>query len=312
MTEINKDFMKFVVEVIMILIVLAALFGEEGIASNTFYYLLYAEPILLQNWLVSSISVGSYSPGDFIISTQTTGQAYTIKIYKEGPTTFLHVIPPADYNLQAKFATIKPSPLLSNCRIFEQEIKLKKGIKQTITVRKIINADGKCNVYVGAPSVIIEKDRYPHVDSSIDKQNPQLGDTFIVTLKYSHDKASDGGVHLHWPDNQADLVSVEGCNNDNYIYYNNAWNPLIMKGNELVECGKGDDPMIDGSEIKIELTALVNDIDLYYRAWDWSKDADCLDERSDHDRAPLSGICSKNCENFPDDLIDCETLKRTV
>ena len=49
MSEITKDFIKFVAEVLILMVVLAVVFGEEGIASNTFYYLMYVEPILLQN-----------------------------------------------------------------------------------------------------------------------------------------------------------------------------------------------------------------------------------------------------------------------
>ncbi|MFH1474110.1 MAG: hypothetical protein ABIE55_04460 [Candidatus Aenigmatarchaeota archaeon] len=152
MSEITKDFLKFVAEVIVLLVILVTLFGQEGIASNTFYYLMFVEPILLQNWLTSSMSIGSFAPGEFVASTETTGQAYTISVYEEDGVNYVHIIPPGDYYLKAKFATIEPTAFASDCEIYEQEIKLKRGLKQTITVKKIERSDGTCFLSIGAPT----------------------------------------------------------------------------------------------------------------------------------------------------------------
>ena len=310
MSEITKDFIKFVAEVIVLLVVLAVVFSPEGIASNTFYYLIFIEPILIQNWLTSTLSIGGYSPGEFMASTETTGQAYTIKIYEENGITYAHVIPPQEYYLEAKFAAIKPTAISSNCRIYDQEIKLPKGLKQIITVKKVMNPDGTCGMFVGAPFPEIPIDRYPHISFSIDPEDPNAGDVFTVKIKYTHNMKSKGGVHLHWQDNQADFGSATNC--PGMIHYDNAWNPAIMQGNELVECGPEDNAVKDEMEVSIVLQALVDDFILYYRTWDWSKDAHCRGDVFDYHREPLKGICSQNCDLFPDDYINCDTFEKSV
>lgn len=152
MAELTKDFLKFVVEVVLIVIVLVVLFSEEGIAANTFSYLTYVEPILLQNWLSTTLTVGSYAPGGFVTNTKTTGQAYTIKIYKENRIMYIVIEPPQEFYLKAKFATIEPTPFVSNCKIPEQEISLKRNVIQSIIVEKIFTDDG-CSMNISAPAI---------------------------------------------------------------------------------------------------------------------------------------------------------------
>jgi len=151
MSELTKDFIKFVMEVILILIVLLVLFSEQGIASNTFNYLTFVEPILLQNWLSSAITIGSSAPGEFITSTKTTGQPFTIKIFKEGEIMYILVEPPQEFYIKSKFATIDKTPLVSDCVISEQTIKLKKNLIQSIVVQKILTNDG-CTMNISVPS----------------------------------------------------------------------------------------------------------------------------------------------------------------
>jgi hypothetical protein len=149
MSELLKDFIKFVAEVGLILITLLVIFGEEGIGSNTFYYLAYIEPIVLQNWLVSSLTVGSHSPGDFFITTETTGQPYTIRIFTEDEASYVVIIPPEVSYYRAKFATLDPMPFVSKCEIKDQEIRLKRNIIKEISVRKIFTEQG-CEMVVVA------------------------------------------------------------------------------------------------------------------------------------------------------------------
>lgn len=118
------------------------------------------------------------------------------------------------------------------------------------------------------------------------------GDIFTVTLTYYHDYSGsegEGGVHLHWLDSQADYISG-GDYYDKKDEY------------EFVECSR----MISSDSCSIKLKALVDSpIHLYYRAWDWSKDADCGGGRYDHHRSPRIGTCSPLCNSFPDDVIRC-------
>ena len=303
MSEITKDFIKFVAEVIVLLLIVVVLFGEEGIASNTFYYLIYVEPILLQNWLASSLSIGSFAPGEFTASTETTGQAYTVMLYEEDGTNYVHVIPPEDYYLKAKFALIEPTAFASNCRIYNQEVKFTRGMRQTVTVKKTISPDGSCLLSIGAPTPEVEVDAYPHISFSVEPENPSSGETFVVKLKYTHDKNSNGAIHIHWPDSQADTITVTGCVDSN---------TGVMDNYEFIECGTKSNPMANDLEVTIEFNALADNIEFHYRAWDWSKDANCKGALFDYHRDPLGGICSENCDLFPDDTIVCETLKKTV
>jgi hypothetical protein len=156
MSELMKDFLKFVVEVFLMLIVLATLFSEQGIASNTFNFLTYVEPILLQNWLSSSLTIGSSAPGEFITNTKTTGQLYTIKIFNESGIMYVLVEPPQEFYIKTKFATIEKTPLISKCKIPEQEIKLKKNLIQSIVVQKILTDDGcSMNISIPAETVVV-------------------------------------------------------------------------------------------------------------------------------------------------------------
>ena len=150
MSELTKDFLKFVMEVLLLIVVLATLFSEQGIAANTFNYLTFVEPILLQNWLSSALTIGSYAPGELITSTKTTGQPFTIKIFKENEIMYVLVEPPQEFYIKTKFATIDKTPLVSNCSIAEQEIKLKKNLIQSIIVTKTFTEEG-CSMSISAP-----------------------------------------------------------------------------------------------------------------------------------------------------------------
>jgi hypothetical protein len=159
MSELTKDFLKFVMEVILFLVVLVAVFSEDGIASNTFSYLTYVEPMLLQNWISSAMTVGSSSPGEFTTTTRTTGQPFTIKIFNEDGISYVLVQPPAEIYMQAKFATLEKTPFVSDCEFLEQEIKLKKNIIQNIIIEKVLNEEG-CSMVISVPeeSVVVGQD----------------------------------------------------------------------------------------------------------------------------------------------------------
>jgi hypothetical protein len=168
MSELMKDFLKFVMEVFLIIAVLVVLFSPEGIASNTFSYLTFVEPILLQNWLSSALTIGSYAPGELITSTKTTGQPFTIKIFKEDNVMYVLVEPPQEFYIKTKFATIDKTPFVSNCTVPEQEIKLKKNLIQSIVVKKVFTSDG-CVMDISAPAeaTIVGPYIFPTIEAPI-------------------------------------------------------------------------------------------------------------------------------------------------
>jgi len=147
MSEEAKDFIKYVAEVIVILTIFLVIFSPEGIGSNLFNYLKYVEPILLQDWLSTSINVGSRSPGNFTTTTRLSGQPHTILIYTEDSKIYVNVEPPEETYLKTKFAIIEPTKIITNCEVIDQKIKLKENVVQTITVRKIIEEEA-CKIYI--------------------------------------------------------------------------------------------------------------------------------------------------------------------
>jgi hypothetical protein len=125
-----------------------------------------------------------------------------------------------------------------------------------------------------------------------------MGEIFTLNFVYSHDKGSDGGIHVHWPENVAYYIGGNARLYDLYGSYN------------YVEC----DHMNSGSTCSIKLVAY-KDFTIYYRAWDWSKDAVCEnnpDIKIDHDRD--IGTCTENCnpEKFPDKVIDCNAYDAMI
>jgi len=143
MVEITKDFIRFVIGVIILLLIFSVLFGEYGIASETFNYLVYVEPILLQDWLSSALTLGSHSPGEFLSTIKTTGQPHKIKIYTTpNDIVYVSVIPAQETYLKTKFASIDPTPIITNCTISDIDKKLQRGLVGTIIVKKNTTIDG--------------------------------------------------------------------------------------------------------------------------------------------------------------------------
>jgi hypothetical protein len=474
-----KDFIKFIAEVLVILMIFMVVFTPEGIASNTYNFLTYAEPILLQDWLSTAITVGSNSPGEFFTTIKTSGNPYTIKIYTTD-ITYVSVIPSQESYMKTTYASLEPVPVVTNCIINDKEIKLQKNLIQIITVRKIVN-DSTCIIYVntteklpepvqpptgpppqptcactawrreetamcgeppctpdqvkyirncdpvgcdpgdgmgesqciidtsctesfdfsvsanpdsgvvnrglgistrvgvdilkgvselvslstlnlpsatttsfeflnyyppgqsnmtilttsntpkgthtitikGNTSTLIKTTTYnlsviesggccPIVQFNVFTPDPAQPDILTVRLRYWHDVHNGGAVHLHWPTNKAKFISLSSSVSDT-IYLPNSWNPSIMNGNDLVECGSDTNRMSDGDTCNITLQALDGDINFYYRAWDWNNNNVCGGiipsriNQYDYDRDPNSGTCSLNCDVFLNQVILCDT-----
>ena len=156
--EMTKDFVKFVAEVIALLLIFSVVFGQQGIASTTFNYLNFAEPILLQNYIATAISVGSQAPGEFYTSIKTTsGTSHTIKIFYQETKPYVSVVPPQDSFSKTTFVPTDATPIISDCRISEQEIKIPEKAAQRIMVEKKVQTNG-CfiSIEVGSGTVAID------------------------------------------------------------------------------------------------------------------------------------------------------------
>jgi len=149
MAEEFKFYIKFVGTLIIFLILFMVFVSDVGIASNTFNYLTYAEPIVLQDFIASALIVGGTAPGEFSSSVKTSGQAHIIEILtnRDNNIIYVSVKPPQESYMKTKFATIDPTPIVTNCIIPDQTIKLQKNLIQTITIKKT-SLDGDCKLFV--------------------------------------------------------------------------------------------------------------------------------------------------------------------
>jgi hypothetical protein len=132
--EFAKDFIKFVVGAVIVLMIFTVVFGDQGVVSNTINFMTYVEPILLQDYISSALTVASYAPGDYTSNVKTSGYQLTIKIYKEDGTAYVSVVPSQENPIKTKFAKIEPTPILVDCSLLHQTIELKES--QTLTVEK--------------------------------------------------------------------------------------------------------------------------------------------------------------------------------
>jgi hypothetical protein len=144
MSELPKDFLKFVSEVILLLIILIALFGGSGMFSNTISYTDYAEPIRLQSVVAKYITVGSYMPGEFT-ATLNVNKNIVFKFTKEEDINYLN-IDPEKSTLKTDFVGIKKIPIPTICTI-EPETFTIEETPATITVSKTETQDG-CKVVI--------------------------------------------------------------------------------------------------------------------------------------------------------------------
>jgi len=145
MSEAEKtiyDILKFVASIIIILLIFYTVFGGSGIMSNTFNFMMYMEPIIIQDYLSSSLSVASYAPGDFSVNIRTTGSAQTIKLYKD-QYQYISIKPVQDPLIKTEFASIDPNPILINCTIDDVTITLQKDLAKILEVKK---SDNICEV----------------------------------------------------------------------------------------------------------------------------------------------------------------------
>ena len=129
------------------------------------------------------------------------------------------------------------------------------------------------------------------------------GENFQVSISGNGPAGWSGGVHVHWLSSDAEYVSAISSSGT-------VISPGSYGDYSFVEC---DGPY--GISCTITLNAL-NDwgenIQIYYRGWNWDKDVNCGDGSYDYMRVPSSGICSSNCKNFPSDVMVCDSYSKAV
>jgi len=148
MSEIVKDFIKFVAEVILVILILATLFGDNGVISNTANFLTYAEPTLIKDYLATALTVGGYAPGKFSSTLNTSGRAYDIKLYKDNNVQMVFVDVNEKNLINTQFSKLTPSKILVNCVIDDQTIHISQGLLSRITVANSLEEGCKLMVIV--------------------------------------------------------------------------------------------------------------------------------------------------------------------
>jgi len=256
MSENTKDFIKFVSEVMIFLTIVATIFSAESIASDTFNYMIFAEPIMLQNYIATTSVFASVAPGNFSSTVKTTGEAYTIEFSKSDEVNYVNVAPPR--KLFTKFSALNPLPFITNCTVNYKTLKLKSKLNNFITIRKIATTDS-CNLYLEtAETGIIEEcgDRIDNDgDGLIDSSDPSCHSDYDVS-NYStynpsiNDEASGTYQCMDKRDNDFDnlIDSVDpGCHDDenplNESSFNSSRN---SEYNNFYQCNNGIDDDNDG------------------------------------------------------------------
>ena len=141
---VSAVYVKIIGQLLLSLLILYVAFGDEGVVSNTALYFSQLEPIMMQNFLVSSLTVGAEAPGVFSSAFETSGSPHKIIVTTEDDIKYLKVEPAKSVALKAKYKEHKRAELsLGNC-ILEDKIILLATKAQTVTVSKIISSTGKC------------------------------------------------------------------------------------------------------------------------------------------------------------------------
>jgi len=143
MSEIPKNFIKFISEVVLVLVILITVFGGNGVLSNTASHISFLEPILLQNAMAKDITVASYLPGDFKVTLEAKDK-HKIEFTKEQDIYLLNIIPAQESMIKTDYVKIEKIPLLTKCTITPETIEETGTI---ITIHKFIDNKG-CEIVI--------------------------------------------------------------------------------------------------------------------------------------------------------------------
>ncbi|MBU3904565.1 MAG: hypothetical protein KJ906_00240 [Nanoarchaeota archaeon] len=147
MPETTKDIIKLLAEAILVLMIFAILFTQNGIIMGTYDYMQYAEPIILQDSIKVALTTANDAPGYFKIKIESSGKNHKLQIEKDLETDYyyLHIAPSQAAEMKTKFASAEPTELSLACEIEDLDIQLL-DVKQ-IWIKKEITDTG-CKIEV--------------------------------------------------------------------------------------------------------------------------------------------------------------------
>ena len=145
MAAIPAIYLKLIGELILFVVILWATFSPEGIMSNMSVYVNSIEPCLIQNWVVTGVSVANWAPGEFGTSYKTLGSPHTIKLDTSAGWPAL-TVRAATQSIDTKYQCLSPKLVLPSgpCGVSPANIKLKSS-KQTLAINKYVESNG-CRV----------------------------------------------------------------------------------------------------------------------------------------------------------------------
>jgi len=151
MAAIPAVYLKLIGELILFVVILWATFSPEGIMSNTAVYINSIEPCLIQNWMVTGISVADWAPGEFGTTYKTLGSPHTIKLHNIGTSPALTVKQASGIQMDVKFNCLVSDIGLpsTSCAVSEMNVKLSNS-RQNLFIGKYPGNICQVNMTVGS------------------------------------------------------------------------------------------------------------------------------------------------------------------
>lgn len=152
----------------------------------------------------------------------------------------------------------------------------------------------------------------PHVELTCEGE-AKIGEAINCTAVYTHDQGEAGRVHFHWLYGFADIPEdweiPKGCVKLCYDSEGRSSTDCAANLYRVLECD-----VSNGDSISFQLVMKsTGSLDIYYRAFDWSKDENC-GGWCEYSKDPLFGECTGACEeidgNTPNNIpniISCDS-----
>jgi hypothetical protein len=123
---------------VILLVLTVAVDPQKGILADSYNYVTYSEPYLLQSYLAETISAASNTPGEFTSVVRTTGQPYDLEFSKVGDVGYVSIgmSKVNEYLPNVKFDEIDPMSVLTKCSFGTTTLQLQKQLSQIIFVQK--------------------------------------------------------------------------------------------------------------------------------------------------------------------------------
>ncbi|MDD5416909.1 MAG: hypothetical protein PHU12_02950 [Candidatus Aenigmarchaeota archaeon] len=149
MSETVKDIMKLIAEIGLLLFLLYVLFGGNGIAKLTMDFSEIAEPLTIQNEISRTVTIASYTPGEYTRAIYTNGKEHTIEITQDEYAYYVNIFPDKEGVVKTEYKNLKKIPMFSDCIIeplSPLNIQLQEDATR-ITITKTMEEDG-CKIVI--------------------------------------------------------------------------------------------------------------------------------------------------------------------